>query len=180
MTLLETPKAEQGSPIPNFDLPGTDGKNYSPANLQGAPAMVVVFTCNHCPYAQGVKPQLHELYEAFKEKQVQFVAINSNDAENYPEDSFEKMIEEKYDYPFPYLRDESQDVARNFGAVCTPDIFVYDSEQKLAYRGRINDNWQKPDEVTSHDLQDAITALLNGTKPSAEQFPYMGCSIKWK
>lgn len=111
---------------------------------------------------------------------MQFIAINSNDDISYPEDSFEDMKEERYNYPFPYLKDDSQEVARVFGAVCTPDIFVYDSDQKLVYRGRIDDNWQDETAVTSEDLRDAIEALIDGEKPSTKQPPSMGCSIKWK
>ena len=179
MTLLHTPKAELGSAMPVFNLPGTDGKNYTPRNSQKAKALVVFFTCNHCPYAQAAKPQLEALAKEYNNQSIQFVAINSNDETEYAEDSFEKMREGKFNYPFPYLRDESQEVAKNFGAVCTPDIFVYDNERKLAYRGWINDNWQEPEKATTHDLKDAIEQLLKGEKPSTEQSPSMGCSIKW-
>ena len=116
------------------------------------------------------------------DKNVQFIGINANESDNYTEDSFEKMSEyaEKWDLNFPYLRDESQEVAKKFKAQCTPDIFVYDKERKLKYHGRIDDNWQDEEKVTTHELDDAIQALLKGKDPKEEQHPTIGCSIKWK
>lgn len=171
-----------GTPIIPFDLPSVDGKNYSAESFKDAQVLVVVFSCNHCPYAQAAWPLLIDLYNTFKDKGVAFVAINPNDEIAYPEDDFEtmKVKAKEWGIPFPYLRDESQEVARQYDARCTPDIYVYDKDRKLAYRGRINDNWQDPSKVTSHDLSDAIEALLRGEKPKEPQFPSMGCSIKWK
>lgn len=180
MTLLHTPKANIGSELPDFSLFGIDSVKYSPESFSAAKVLVVVFTCNHCPYAIAVRDRLRKLAVDFQDQGVQFVAINSNDAEGYPEDSFEEMKKEENGYPFPYLFDESQEVAREFGAVCTPDIFVYDGERKLAYRGRFDDNWQNPDKVTREDLREALEALLRGEKPSGDQISSMGCSIKWR
>ena len=149
--------------------------------------LVIVFTCNHCPYAILAKPKLEYLYEQYKNKGVQFVAINSNESENYPEDSFEKMKDAQYNLPFPYLHDESQETAKAFGAVCTPDIFVYDQEQKLAYRAQFDD--ERPDDQPQlaqddknyvQDIKKALDALLDNQKISTDQKPSVGCSIKWK
>jgi len=171
-----------GTPIFPFDLPSVDGKNYSAESFTNAKILVVVFSCNHCPYAKATWPLLIDLYNRYHEKGVSFVAINPNDETRYPEDNFATMRNraKEWGIPFPYLRDESQEAAKKFDARCTPDTYVYDSERKLAYRGRVNDNWKKPEKVTKHDLANVIEALLAGEKPSAQQYPSMGCSIKWK
>lgn len=179
MVLTRTPKASLGESIPQFSLPATDGNEYTHESFNGAQVLVIVFTCNHCPYAKYAKPKLHAIYDKFKEKGAQFVAINSNEAGNYPEDSFEKMKLPEYSYPFPYLRDESQKVAKLFGAVCTPDLFVYDSSRVLVYRGQI-DNGRPDHEVTSNDLEHVIQNLLDGKKVKTDQQPSTGCSIKWR
>ena len=138
--------------------------------------------CNHCPYVQAVDDRLVQLQEKFTERNVQFVGINPNDGIKYPDDNFENMVKRAKDkgYNFPYLRDEDQSIARKYQAQCTPDIYVYNKERELCYHGQIDDNWQEQDKVTSHDLNDAIEALLAGEKPSSNQYPSMGCSIKWK
>ncbi|MFA5134892.1 MAG: thioredoxin family protein [Patescibacteria group bacterium] len=179
MVLLHTPAAALGERIHQFSLPGTDGKIYSPASFTAAPAVVIVFTCNHCPYAQYAKPKLIELNRLFAPQGVQFVAINPNDADAYPEDSFESMKQPEYNLPFPYLRDESQAVAQEYGAVCTPDIFVYDGRRELAYRGQV-DNGRPGHESTTDDLKQALQLVLDGQKITAPQQPSAGCSIKWK
>jgi hypothetical protein len=141
-----------------------------------------VFTCNHCPYAIASEDRLIALQNDYGSRGVQFVAINPNDAENYPADSFEQMkvrAAEK-DFNFPYLRDESQKVARAYDAACTPDIFVFDRDRKLLYNGRIDDNWQQPDQVTRQDLREVLDAALEGRTVDFEHVPSMGCSIKWK
>ncbi len=169
-------------PIPLFELPDATGKTYTLGDWADKHVLVVIFTCNHCPYSQAVRPQLVELWNNFlaKNTSVQFIAINSNDARAYPEDAIDKMNEPRYAYPFPYLRDESQEVAREFGAVCTPDIFVYNRDRHLAYRGRVSDDWKNPAKAKRHDLDDAIRALLRGERPSADQYPSVGCSMKWR
>ena len=179
MTLTYSTKPNFESAAQDFSLPGSDGETYSLTDFAAAKALVVVFTCNHCPYAQAIRPRLIDLAEMYTDKGIQFIAINANDEHKYPEDGLTMMSEEQYDYPFPYLRDEKQGVARAYGAVCTPDIFVYDADRNLVYHGRFDDNWQEPEAVTQHNLHDAVEAILRGQGPLEEQIPSMGCSIKW-
>ena len=171
-----------GSNIIPFALPATDGKNYSVESFKEAKALVVTFSCNHCPYAKAAWPLLIRLADEFREKGVSFVAINPNDENQYPEDSFDEMKKRITDWKinFPYLRDETQEIARAYKAACTPDIFVYDDKRKLYYHGRINDNWQNPKEVKRADLKNALDNLLSGNPPPQPQYPSLGCSIKWK
>lgn len=182
MVLLESLQVPLGSAAHRFSLPGIDGKEYSLEDFKGHKAFVIVFMCNHCPYVQGVIQRLISLQKKFKDDNIVFIGINANESENYPEDGFEKMSEyaDKWGLNFIYLRDESQEVAKEYKAQCTPDIFVYDKDLKLAYHGRIDDNWQNENEVTAHELKDALTALVNNKKPNEKQNPSMGCSIKWK
>ncbi len=169
-----------GTPAPAFDLPATDGRRYKLDDFE-QDALLVMFICNHCPYVKAVQGRLVALAERFGDR-CDVVAISSNDAVRYPEDSFDRMREVALEqhYPFPYLYDESQEVARAYGAVCTPDFFLYDAARVLVYRGRLDDDWQSAQNATSHDLAAAIEAVLRGEEPAAEQFPSMGCSIKWK
>jgi peroxiredoxin len=171
-----------GFACPDFRLPATDGKTYARDDFAASSVLVVMFICNHCPYVKAVEDRLLALVQAYTPKGVQFAGIGSNDAATYPEDSFDRLRErwELKKYGFPYLYDEAQDVAHAFDAVCTPDIFVYDRDRRLAYRGRIDDSWKDPDKVTRRDLAAALDALLEGKKPSPEQLPSLGCSIKWK
>jgi len=171
-----------GSNIIPFDLPATDGKNYSVESFKDAKVLVVAFSCNHCPYAKAAWPLLIKMAEEFKDKGVTFVAINPNDESQYPEDSFDEMKKSIVDWQinFPYLRDQNQETARTYKAACTPDIFVYDNKRKLYYHGRINDNWQNPEKVTKEELKDALDSLLSGNPPPQPQYPSLGCSIKWK
>ncbi|MCF7812650.1 thioredoxin family protein [Candidatus Gracilibacteria bacterium] len=178
MVLLHSVSVPLGSPMTDFRLPSTDGKDYSLASFSDKDILILVFTCNHCPYAQAIEERLIQFQKKYVSDGVQVIAINANDAEKYPEDSFEKMKDKNY--PFPYLRDESQEVARMYKAQCTPDIYVYDRERKLAYHGRFDDNWQNEGGVTSHDLEKAVQVLLKGERFTGEQVPSMGCSIKWK
>ena|SRR3989338_211800 len=181
MVLTESFSLKIGTPAPDFNLRGVDLQNYSLENFSDAKILVVIFMCNHCPYVQAVWARLIELQKKYAEKSVRFVGINSNINPDYPEDSFENMQKYYHDYGmnFPYLEDKTQDVARNYFAKCTPDIFVYDEQRKLIYHGRIDDNWKNADMVTRHDLDDAISAYLSHGKIIEEQFPSMGCSIKW-
>lgn len=182
MALTESQKVEIGSEAPNFNLPSTDGQNYSLDSFKNDRALIVVFTCNHCPYAKAAWPLLIQLADKFKDRGVAFVAINPNDESQYPEDSFEVMKQRIKDWQinFPYLRDETQEVAKTYGAVCTPDVYVYDQNRKLYYHGRINDNWQEPDKVTKEELKEALESLLADQPPPTTQHPSIGCSIKWK
>ena len=180
MALTESTMVELGSKAPYFNLPNTDGENISLEHFK-AEVLVVIFTCNHCPYAKAVEDRLIELGNNYSET-VDFVLISSNDVENYPADSPEKMAElaKSKGYPFPYLFDETQKIAKAYSAVCTPDIFLYNSERKLQYRGRLDDNWQNPNQVEREELKIAIEATLNGKGINFEQIPSMGCNIKWK
>lgn len=183
MALTYTPDPELGSPCPDFTLPSVDGRDHSLHKLakrdgQNADAFLVMFICNHCPYVKAIETRLVKLHEMFAHRPVSIVAISSNDAHRYPEDSLEKMKLKAY--PFPYLYDESQAVAAKFGAVCTPDFFLYDKNLTLAYRGRLDDSWKDESQVKSRDLAGAIESLLQGMRPNLNQKPSMGCSIKWK
>jgi peroxiredoxin len=182
MALMHSKGMALGTPAPPFSLPGVDGKSWSVDSFADAELLVVVFTCNHCPYAIASEDRLLEIQNDYRKKGVQLVAISPNDADKYPDDSFAKMKERaaKKGFTFPYLYDESQEVARTYDAACTPDIFVFDRERKLVYNGRIDDNWQHSDEVTRQDLRSVLDAALEGSTVDFEHVPSMGCSIKWK
>lgn len=171
-----------GTPAPDFSLPGTDGKTYSLDSFKVKKVLVVIFMCNHCPYVKAILRRLINLQNDFEKQSVQFVGINSNDVNKYPDDSPENMkaLADKKDLPFPYLFDATQETAKAYDAVCTPDIYVYGEERKLLYRGRVDDNWQHPDEITRQDLKEAIEAILANQPVSDDQVSSMGCSIKWK
>ena len=178
MVLTTTPQTQLGKSLPDFSIIGTDDKIYTPKNF-AADVLVIVFTCNHCPYAQAVWPRLIQL--AKNTQNVDFAAINANDAVQHPDDSFENMQAkvQEWGIPFAYLHDETQGVAKTFGAVCTPDIFVFDKNRTLAYRGRFDDNWKDEQAVTRHELADAIEQIKQGKVPANQQ-PSMGCNIKWR
>jgi peroxiredoxin len=173
---------ELGTQAPPFDLPATDGKTYSLASFADAPVLVVVFTCNHCPYAKAVEDRLMALQREYAPRGVRIVAINPNDEVAYPDDSFAAMVEraKSKGFNFPYLRDASQDVARAYDAACTPDIFVFDAARKLTYNGRFDDSWQDPAKVQRQDLRRALDAALSHRPVDFDVVPSMGCSIKWK
>jgi peroxiredoxin len=179
---IETPPPELGARCPDFQLPGVDGRRHALGDFAASPVLVVMFICNHCPYVKAVEDRLIRLARDYGPRGVQLVGICANDAEGYPDDRFEALAKRWRDrgYGFPYLHDEPQTVARAFGAVCTPDIFVYDQDRRLAYRGRIDDSWKDESKVTRRELGAALDALLAGKRPSPEQRPSMGCSIKWK
>lgn len=171
-----------GTDIIDFSLKGTDENTYSPENFKDKDILIIIFKCNHCPYVKAVIERLVEFQNKYKNKKVQLVGINPNDAVTYPEDSFEnmKLFAEKYKINFPYLSDETQEVAKKYDAVCTPDIYVYDKERKLRYRGRLDDSWKDDSKVLEKDLERAVELLLQGKEIDFEQIPSMGCSIKWK
>ena len=173
-----------GTPIPVFTLPDTvSGIDFASESLEGAPVTVIMFICNHCPFVKHVNTGLVRLAADYLPRGVRFVAISSNDAIAFPEDAPGAMKEAALElgYPFPYLYDESQDVARLFDAACTPDFFVYDSSLRLAYRGQLDDSRPSLDiPVTGHDIRGALDALLAGEAVPAEQRPSIGCNIKWK
>ncbi len=182
MVLLHSEKKPEGFTAPDFNLLSVDGKRYSLASFKDKKVLVIMFICAHCPYVQAIEDRIIQLHREHEALSVQLVAICANDPTDYPDDSpanLKKRWHEK-DYRFPYLIDETQDVARAYGAVCTPDLFVFDDKRKLAYHGQLDDNWKEHHRVKRRDLKEAIDALLKGQKPSQDQTPSMGCSIKWK
>jgi peroxiredoxin len=189
MAVTESTMLELGTSAPEFTLPaanpGVDdrgGDTRSLTDYDDAEALVVVFMCNHCPYVKHIEKALVEVATEYQEQGVQFIGICSNDAERYPDDSFESMAAraEAKGYPFPYLQDETQEVARAYNAACTPDIYVFDADRALAYRGRFDET--RPDGAEAHggDLQQALDELLEAGDVTMEQKPSMGCNIKWK
>lgn len=178
----ESKPIELGIKCPSFELMAVDGKRYSLESFASSKALVVAFTCNHCPYVQAYEGRLIELVKRFSSKGVSFVCINSNDSKAYPEDSFEGMKKRSRDlgFNFYYLWDESQSVAKSFSAACTPEFYVYDSNRKLRYHGRLDDNHKDASAVKKHFLNDALEALLTGASIETAQTAAMGCSIKWK
>jgi len=173
---------ELGAAALPFSLPATDGRTYSLDDFADAKVLVVAFTCNHCPYAVAYEDRFIRLQNEYAARGVRLVAINPNDDRGYPEDSFEGMVKRAKDrgFNFPYLRDESQAVARAYDAACTPDPFVFDGDRKLRYNGRIDDSWKNEAKVTRRELKDAIDAILGKSSLAGEQIPAMGCSIKWR
>jgi peroxiredoxin len=182
MALMHSKGMPVGSHALPFSLPGVDGTTWSLDSFADASLLVVVFTCNHCPYAIASEDRLLEIQGDYENRGVRLVAISSNDAGKYLDDSFDLMKKRAADkgFTFPYLYDESQEVARAYDAACTPDIFVFDRDRKLVYNGRIDDNWQYPDQVDRQDLRSVLDAALEGRAVDFEHVPSMGCSIKWK
>lgn len=174
-----------GTPAPQFALPDPSGKIHSLADFKGAPALVVAFICNHCPYVKHIRAELAAFGRECQAKGVAMVAISANDIAEHPADSPEKMAEEAAlaGYTFPYLYDETQAVAKAYRAACTPDFFVYDREQKLYYRGQFDDSRPRVEKilpVTGKDLRNAVDSLLAGKPAPTEQRASLGCNIKWK
>lgn len=170
-----------GDLAPDFSLPGTDGATHSLSQYADKPALVVIFSCNHCPYVQAYEGRMVALQQAFGERGAQLICINSNETAHYPEDSFDNMVTRAREqlFNFPYLRDETQEVARAYGAERTPHIFAFDAARRLAYTGAIDDNWKEPTAVTRHHLREALEDLLAG-RPVAEPSTHaIGCSVKW-
>lgn len=180
-TNIQNLKLKIGDKAPGFKLPGTDGKPYSLESFKGKKILVVVFMCNHCPYVQGSIERLKSIQGDYGIKSVQVVGINANDEVNYPEDSFEKMIEmsKAKKLNFPYLRDEAQKTANAYGAQCTPECFVLDEKRALRYHGRIDNNPKDASLVQTTDLRNAIESLVHSRKVAVELTPAIGCSIKW-
>ncbi len=175
-------KLQIGQRAPDFSLPGVDGKDHSLAQFKDKKVIVVMFTCNHCPYVQAYEDRLIAIQRDYGARGVQLIAINPNDAAGYPEDSFDNMVKraKQKNYNFPYLRDETQRTARAYGAEYTPEVFVFNSRLDLRYVGRIDDNWQNPDKARSHNLRDAIEAVLAHKKIENPVTHAIGCTIKWK
>ena len=183
MSATPSTMLELGTRVPSFRLKDLSGKPVSSEDVAGASGLLVAFICKHCPFVQHVRREFAHAAEAFQQRGVAVVAINSNDIATHPEDGPEGMKEEAtaIGYTFPYLYDDTQEVAKAFRAACTPDFFLFDGDQRLVYRGQFDDSRPgsgKP--VTGRDLVAAVDALLAGTPIAAEQRPSMGCNIKWK
>jgi peroxiredoxin len=171
-----------GDRAPDFSLPGVDGKTHTLQEYALKRVLVVVFTCNHCPYAQAYEDRLKAMAQFYGVQGVQFIGINPNDDSSYPEESFARMKERaaRRGFTFPYLRDATQDVAKRFGALTTPEAFVFDSKRLLRYHGRIDDSWRLSERVKEHTLREAISAVLSGGEIREPEKSALGCTIKWK
>ena len=170
-----------GSKAPDFRLPGVDGNTHSLGAFNDKAILVVAFWCNHCPYVQAWEDRTIAVQRDFAAKGVQFVLINANDPEQYPEDDFSHMAQraKTKNYSFPYLFDESQKVAEAYGGVCTPDFFVFDKARKLRYRGKLDDS-KDPNGVRRKMMREVLDSLVAGKDPPVTFVPPMGCSIKWR
>ena len=179
---MSTETLKLGSKLPDFNLPSTDGKNYSVDSFADKKALIVIFSCNHCPYVIAYEERMKQIQEDYSLKGVAIVAINSNDDKEYPDDSFENMKKraDEKNFNFPYLRDESQEIAKAFDATHTPEIFLFDEKRELAFHGKIDDNWQEPEKAKSKYLREALDELLEGTEISVPETFTIGCTIKWK
>ena len=172
---------ELGSPAPDFRLPATDGKSYSLADFSDSRLLVIFFTCNHCPYVIGSDESTRKTAEAFADRGVTFVGINSNSEDTYAEDSFDHMVKrmQENNFPWTYLHDESQDVARAYGALRTPHFFLFDEDRTLVYTGRAVDTPRDAAQATVFDLEDALTEHLAGMSISKPKTNPIGCNVKW-
>jgi peroxiredoxin len=183
MVRTETPVCEFGKPAIDFALPGTDGALWTLDACRGERATLVMFICNHCPYVKAIRERLVRDTRELTALGVGAVAIMSNDPADYPEDSFDNMkrVAREYDFPFPYLYDESQAVARAYGAVCTPDFFGYNERLELQYRGRLDASRKDPaPALAPRELFDAMSLIAETGRGPQAQIPSMGCSIKWR
>ena len=183
MARTQSTMLELGTAAPGFNLPDVDGGTVSLDDFADAPALLVMFICNHCPFVKHVRDELAHIGREYGDRGVAMVAVSSNDAEAYPADAPDRMREEKRDagYPFPYLYDDAQEAAHAYMAACTPDFFLFDGDRRLVYRGQLDDSRPSNDvPVTGRDLRAALDAVLDGRPVSTEQKPSLGCNIKWK
>ncbi|MGD9110437.1 MAG: thioredoxin family protein [Phycisphaerales bacterium] len=183
MTATASTMLPLGTQAPDFALPDTDGSTVTLSDFKGKKALLVIFMCNHCPFVKHVLEDMVSLIKEYQQKGLAAVGINSNDVENYPEDSPDMMatVAKEKGFTFPYLYDEDQQVAKAYQAACTPDFFLFDKDKNLVYRGQMDDS--RPGNnipVTGLDLRKAIDTVFEGKEPIAEQKPSMGCNIKWK
>lgn len=172
-----------GTKAPDFNLPDTEGKIVSLLDFKDAPALLVVFMCNHCPFVKHIIDELVNLIKQYQQKGVAVVGINSNDVENFPEDRPEMMdrVAEEKEFTFSYLYDETQEIAKAYNAACTPDFFLFDKDRNLVYRGQMDDSRPGNDKpIDGKDLRSALNAVLEGNQVPGEQKPSIGCNIKWK
>ncbi len=183
MVSLETPVCDFGQPAPDFSLPGVDGRQWTRDDCAGSKGLLVMFICNHCPYVQAIRERLVRDANELTELGIGCVAIMSNDPTDYPEDSFENMrqIAKDFAFPFPYLLDETQAVAKAYGAICTPDFFGYNAQLQLQYRGRLDESRKEtaPEGVRRDLFEGMREVALTGQGPR-QQIPSVGCSIKWR
>jgi peroxiredoxin len=182
MAELETFRLHAGDSAPPFSLPGVDGKTWSLSDFKDSPFLVVTFWCNHCPYVQAWEGRTIELQKEFAPKGVRFVLISSNDDQSYPDDRFERMVARAKEkgYPFPYLRDDSQDVAHAYGALVTPHPMLFGPDRRLLFQGRIDDNHSNPKGVKRRFLREALEAAIAGRPIRETELPVLGCSVKWR
>ena len=182
MVSLQPPLCDFGWQAPDFDLPGVDGKRYSLANARGKNGLLVMFICNHCPYVKSIRDRLIRDALELAQHGINCIAIMSNDPAEYAEDSFEnmKLVSDQYGYPFPYVCDETQQVAKDYGAVCTPDFFGFNANLELQYRGRLDASRKEAVPDAPRDLFNAMLEVANTGRGPREQIASMGCSIKWK
>jgi len=171
---------ELDAPAPDFDLPGVDGRHHSLSGFKDRPILVVIFSCNHCPYVVAYEDRMIAIQRDYAKNGVQLVAINSNDEKAYPADAFPEMIKRAKDkgFNFPYLRDEPQKVVEAYGGICTPHVFAFDKGRRLRYRGRIDDS-KDASKVTTHVLRNALDDMVNGDAVRVPDTKPFGCSIKW-
>jgi peroxiredoxin len=183
MAATETPVCNFGWKAVDFDLPGVDGKRYNLSSVRGPNGLLVMFICNHCPYVKAVRPRIVRDCRELKQYGIGSIAIMSNDPTEYPEDSFENMVKvvKEFDFPFPYVLDETQEVARAYGAVCTPDFFGFNADLELQYRGRLDASRKEAaPENARRELFEAMVQIAKTGRGPREQIPSIGCSIKWK
>lgn len=181
MVSLQTPVCDFGWKAPDFRLLGVDGKYYSLADVRGPNGTLVMFICNHCPYVKAIRPRLVRDVGELKMLGVHAVAIMSNDPNDYPEDSFENMqaVAREFAFPFPYVIDPTQEVAKAYGAICTPDFFGFNADLELQYRGRFDESRKETAPESTRDLFRAMKQVAETGRGPAEQIPSIGCSIKW-
>jgi peroxiredoxin len=182
MAELSNFRLHPGDAAPDFALPGVDGATHRLSEFAGRPFLVTTFWCNHCPYVQAWEGRMIDLAQRYGPRGVAFLLINSNDDRAYPEDSFESMARRAKEkgYPFPYLRDESQEVARAYGALVTPHPMLFDAQRRLLFQGRIDDNHERPDRVSHRYLETALEQALSGRPVRPTELPVLGCSVKWR
>jgi peroxiredoxin len=182
MVRTETPVCDFGRPAPDFALPGVDGQIWTRDKARGPRGLLVMFICNHCPYVKAIRDRIIRDCRELQQYGIGCIAINSNDPTDYPEDSFENMkkVAAELAFPFPYVFDETQEVAKAYGAVCTPDFFGYNAKLELQYRGRLDESRKEPVPNARRELFEAMKQIAETGQGPREQYPSMGCSIKWK
>ncbi len=182
MVSLQPPVCDFGWKARDFDLPGVDGKRYTLEGIRGKNGLLVMFICNHCPYVKAVRERIIRDARELQQYGINSIAIMSNDPADYPEDSFEQMqnVARQYGYPFPYVFDETQQVAKDYGAVCTPDFFGFNGKLELQYRGRLDASRKETAPDAARDLFNAMVQVAQTGQGPREQIPSVGCSIKWK